>query len=66
MVPCGYMSLADQTEEDVAFALCNFKMDSYYSTCCRQGDSTLSIKSGVVTVFLSDKFCSVILNCIFL
>ena len=32
---------------------------------CRQGVSTLSIKSGIVSVFVNDKVCSVILNCIF-
>ena len=47
---CGQNSVADQTKEDVAFALCNLKMDSYYLTSCRQGVSRISIKSGFVAV----------------
>ena len=50
LVPFGYISLADQTKENVAFVLCNFKMDSYYLTFCRQGVSRISIKSGFVAV----------------
>ena len=51
LVPCGHTSVADKTENDIEFALCNFEMDLCQSKSCGQGVLRISITSAIVIVF---------------